>query len=174
MSDEALTQALSRALLVLRITLGLFLLQWGVEKFVVPQNTVVIWGYFYGLNVPQTLGYVFGAVEIAIAGCLLLGLFRTAAYGAARRREPFVHRQRTRAGRPDRAVPAAALGPRHPGDRRVICRILTKRREALQAGGLDLPVAVQSAAGQHLWVRSCTSGFDAARLPTLKGAAIRV
>ena len=44
MRDEALTQALSRALLVLRITLGLFLLQWGVEKFVVPQNTVAIWG----------------------------------------------------------------------------------------------------------------------------------
>jgi uncharacterized membrane protein YphA (DoxX/SURF4 family) len=63
MKDEALTQALSRALLVLRITLGLFLLQWGVEKFVVPQNTVAIWGYFYGLNVPQALGYVFGAVE---------------------------------------------------------------------------------------------------------------
>ena len=83
MKDDARTQALSRALLVLRITLGLFLLQWGVEKFVVPQNTVVIWGYFYGLNVSQTLGYVFGAVEIAIAGCLFLGLFRTAAYGAA-------------------------------------------------------------------------------------------
>jgi putative oxidoreductase len=83
MRNEALTQALSRALLVLRITLGLFLLQWGLEKFVVPQNTVAIWGYFYGLNVPQTLGYVFGAVEIAIAGCLFLGLFRTAAYGAA-------------------------------------------------------------------------------------------
>jgi putative oxidoreductase len=83
MRDEALTQALSRALLVLRITLGLFLLQWGLEKFVVPQNTVAIWGYFYGLNVPQTLGYVFGAVEIAIAACLFLGLFRTAAYWAA-------------------------------------------------------------------------------------------
>ncbi len=83
MKDEALTQALSRALLVLRVTLGLFLLQWGVEKFVVPQNTVAIWGYFYGVNVPQTLGYVFGAVEIAIAGCLFLGLFRTVTYGAA-------------------------------------------------------------------------------------------
>ena len=83
MKDEALAQALSRALLVLRITLGLFLLQWGIEKFVVPQNTVAIWGYFYGLNVPQALGYLFGAVEIAIAGCLFLGLFRTATYGSA-------------------------------------------------------------------------------------------
>ena len=83
MNDEAVTRALPRALLVLRITLGLFLLQWGVEKFVEPQNTVAIWGYFYGLDVSQGLGYVFGAVEIAIAGCLFLGLFRTPAYGAA-------------------------------------------------------------------------------------------
>jgi len=83
MKDEALSQALSRALLVLRITLGLFLVQWGMEKFVVPQNNVTIWRYFYGLNVSQTLGYVFGAVEIAIAACLFLGLFRSAAYGAA-------------------------------------------------------------------------------------------
>jgi putative oxidoreductase len=83
MKDEALSQTLSRALLVLRITLGLFLLQWGIEKFVVPQNTVAIWSYFYGLNVSPILGYLFGAAEIAIAGCLFLGLFRTAAYGAA-------------------------------------------------------------------------------------------
>lgn len=83
MTDEALAPALSRALLVLRITLGLFLLQWGVEKFVVPENTVAIWGYFYGLAVPPALGYLFGALEIAIAICLFLGLFRTVAYGAA-------------------------------------------------------------------------------------------
>ena len=83
MTDEALAKALSRAQLALRITLGLFLLQWGVEKFVVPQSTAGIWGYYYGLDVPQTLGYLFGAVEIVIAGCLFLGLFRTAAYGAA-------------------------------------------------------------------------------------------
>jgi uncharacterized membrane protein YphA (DoxX/SURF4 family) len=82
-ADEALARALSRALLALRITLGLFLLQWGVEKFVVPQNTVAIWGYFYGLDVSPALGYVFGAVEIAIAVCLFLGLWRTVSYGAA-------------------------------------------------------------------------------------------
>jgi uncharacterized membrane protein YphA (DoxX/SURF4 family) len=79
----ALAKALPQALLAQRITLGLFLLQWGVEKFVVPQNTVAIWGYFYGLDVPAALGYLFGAVEIAIAICLFLGLFRTVAYGAA-------------------------------------------------------------------------------------------
>ena len=42
MTDKARLQALSHALLVLRLTLGLFLLQWGVEKFVLPQSTVAI------------------------------------------------------------------------------------------------------------------------------------
>jgi len=83
MTDESLARALSAATLALRITLVLFLLQWGVEKFVVPENTVAIWGHFYGLNVSQSVGYLFGAVEVAIAVCLFLGAFRTVAYGAA-------------------------------------------------------------------------------------------
>jgi putative oxidoreductase len=83
MSNGSLMQALPRALLALRITLGLFLLQWGIEKFVVPQSSVAIWTHYYGLSVSQVVGYLFGAVEIAIAGCLFLGIFRTAAYGAA-------------------------------------------------------------------------------------------
>lgn len=83
MSDDALIPSLRRALLALRITLGLFLLQWGVEKFVVPENTVGIWDHFYGVQVSAAIGYLFGAVEIAIAVCLFLGIVRTAAYGAA-------------------------------------------------------------------------------------------
>ena len=83
MHDDQLTLAVRRALLALRITLGLFLLQWGVEKFVVPENTVGIWGHFYGIGVPAALGYLFGVAEIAIAVCLFLGMFRTPAYGAA-------------------------------------------------------------------------------------------
>lgn len=82
MSDETLKRNLRYALLALRITIGIFLLQWGVEKFVVPQSTVAIWGHFYGLNVSATISYVFGIVEIALAICLFLGLFRTIAYGA--------------------------------------------------------------------------------------------
>ena len=45
--------ALDRALLALRVSAALFLLQWGIEKFVVPSNTPAIWSYFYGLTVPQ-------------------------------------------------------------------------------------------------------------------------
>ena len=83
MPDDALSKALFRALLALRITLGLFLLQWGVEKFVVPQANIFIWSHFYGMDVSQTLGYAFGAAEIAIALCMILGQFRTFIYGAA-------------------------------------------------------------------------------------------
>ncbi|HUF35070.1 MAG TPA: DoxX family membrane protein [Gemmatimonadales bacterium] len=83
MTDDRLSLAMRRALLALRITLGLFLLQWGVEKFVVPENTVGIWGHFYGIAVPAELGYLFGAAEIALAACLFLGILRTPAYGAA-------------------------------------------------------------------------------------------
>ena len=79
MKDESSARL---AVLVLRVTLGVFLLQWGIEKFVVPGNTPAIWGYFYGLNVPQMLAYAFGAAEIALAGCFFLGAFRTVAYGA--------------------------------------------------------------------------------------------
>jgi putative oxidoreductase len=83
LEDDGLALALTRALLALRITLGLFLLQWGVEKFVVPQSNVAIWSTFYGIAIAPALGYVFGAAEIAIAVCLFLGLWRTVAYGAA-------------------------------------------------------------------------------------------
>lgn len=83
MMDDKLSKALFRALLALRITLGLFLLQWGVEKFVVPQANLFIWSHFYGMEVSQTLGYIFGALEIAIALCIILGQFRTITYGAA-------------------------------------------------------------------------------------------
>ena len=80
---DALSKALFRALLALRITLGLFLLQWGIEKFVVPEANVFIWSHFYGLDVSLALGYAFGVAEIAIALCMILGLFRTIVYGAA-------------------------------------------------------------------------------------------
>jgi putative oxidoreductase len=83
MNDDRLTRVLRGALLALRITLGLFLLQWGLEKFLVPASSAGIWEHFYGLSVPHTLGYLFGAAEIAIAACLFLGAFRTVAYGAA-------------------------------------------------------------------------------------------
>ena len=78
-----LARVVPRALLALRLTLGLFLLQWGAEKFIAPQSTVAISSHYYGTAIAPAIGYVFGAAEIAIAVCLFLGVFRTVAYGAA-------------------------------------------------------------------------------------------
>ncbi len=82
MPDD-LVKTLPRALLVLRVTLGIFLLQWGVEKFLVPASAEGIWQYFYGMTLPRIAAYLAGAAEIALALCLFLGLLRTVAYGAA-------------------------------------------------------------------------------------------
>jgi putative oxidoreductase len=71
------------ALLVLRLTLGIFLLQWGLEKFIAPGNTPAIWGYFYGIAMPESAAYLFGAAEVVIAACIFLGIARTVAYGTA-------------------------------------------------------------------------------------------
>jgi uncharacterized membrane protein YphA (DoxX/SURF4 family) len=83
MAVEAVPSSVAYALLALRVTLGLFWLQWGLEKLVVPKNTPEIWGYFYGFALAPAVGYVFGVVEIAIALCMFLGVLRTPAYGAA-------------------------------------------------------------------------------------------
>lgn len=71
------------ALLVLRIGLAIFFLQWGLEKFLVPESTIGIWQFFYGVAINKSASYVFGAFEIILALCILFGLFKTVAYAAA-------------------------------------------------------------------------------------------
>jgi putative oxidoreductase len=83
MDETSRPRQLHAALLALRITLGIFLLQWGIEKFLVPESTVGIWQHFYGVEVTPLVSYVFGAVEVLLAACLFLGAFRTVAYGAS-------------------------------------------------------------------------------------------
>ena len=74
---------LPACLLLLRITLGLFLLQWGIEKFVVPAGTISIGQGFYGIVMPDWLPLVLGAAEVVLALFLLCGVFRRGTYGVA-------------------------------------------------------------------------------------------
>ena len=48
-----------------------------------PQSKVAIWEHFYGLSASEALGYAVGIAKIAVALCLLLGVFRTIACGVA-------------------------------------------------------------------------------------------
>src|SRR5260370_10563566 len=69
------------ALAVLRVSLGGFLLLWGVEKFVIPTTTVRIWDKFYGVGLGASLVPLVGAVESALALAILVGLWRRVIYG---------------------------------------------------------------------------------------------
>lgn len=69
------------ALAVVRVSLGVFLLLWGIEKFVIPDVTVRIWSGFYGVGLATGLVPLVGALESALALAITLGLWRRATYG---------------------------------------------------------------------------------------------
>ncbi len=69
------------ALAVLRVSLGVFLLVWGLEKFAIPTATVGIWTKFYGVGLAASLVPVVGALESALALAITVGLWRRASYG---------------------------------------------------------------------------------------------
>ncbi|MGH7531124.1 MAG: DoxX family protein [Gemmatimonadales bacterium] len=69
------------ALAVLRVSLGGFLLLWGIEKFVIPDTTVAIWSGFYGIGLAAALVPVVGALESALGIAIAVGLWRRVSYG---------------------------------------------------------------------------------------------
>ncbi len=71
------------ALVILRAALGIFLLQWSVEKFIVPDAAIRIAQTFYGVILPQGATLVLGVPELLLALALLIGVFRRWTYGIA-------------------------------------------------------------------------------------------
>jgi putative oxidoreductase len=69
------------ALAILRVSLAAFLLLWGVEKFVIPEVTVRIWGTFYGASIGRAMVPFLGSFEAALAIAIGLGLWRRVSYG---------------------------------------------------------------------------------------------
>ena len=70
-------------LLILRFFLGIFLLQWSIEKLILPGSAVRISQGFYNISLPQSMPYVLGSAELVLSMALLFGVFRTASYGLA-------------------------------------------------------------------------------------------
>jgi len=63
---------------------ALFFLFWGSEKFVKTDFSVGILERWYGISSHQHLtAYLVGVLEIALAICIALGLFRRFVYGLA-------------------------------------------------------------------------------------------
>ena len=81
MSDR--DRRLQVGLLVLRLTLGIFFLQWAIEKFVNPGRTLRIFGHLYQTTLPLELVPIMGILKTALALVLLAGAFRRLTYGIA-------------------------------------------------------------------------------------------
>jgi len=69
------------ALLILRFFLGIFLLQWSIEKLILPASAIRIAQNFYGLSLPTAASYALGTAELILSLALLVGVFRTVSYG---------------------------------------------------------------------------------------------
>ena len=71
------------ALLILRLSLGGFLLLWGLEKIIIPDRTVGIYDKFYGIPIDVAIAPMLGALQIALSIALLIGFQRRWSYGLA-------------------------------------------------------------------------------------------
>lgn len=69
------------ALLILRVSLGIFLLQWSIEKLILPGATIRIAQGFYGISLSSAAAYALGIAELIVSLGLLFGAYRTISYG---------------------------------------------------------------------------------------------
>src|SRR5437016_14229543 len=69
------------ALLILRFFLAIFLLQWSIEKPILPNAAARIARNFYGVTLAVPASYALGVAELIVSLALLLGFYRTVSYG---------------------------------------------------------------------------------------------
>jgi len=72
MSPE-LDKRIPAALLILRFFLAIFLLQWSIEKLILPDAAARIASSFYGVMLPVSASYVLGVAELILSLALLVG-----------------------------------------------------------------------------------------------------
>src|SRR5216684_6723121 len=80
MSPE-IDKRIPAALLVLRFFLAIFLLQWSIEKLILPSTAASIARNFYGVTLAVPASYALGIAELILSLALLLGFYRTISYG---------------------------------------------------------------------------------------------
>jgi uncharacterized membrane protein YphA (DoxX/SURF4 family) len=81
---EPITEArAAAALLILRLSLGVFLVQWSLGKIVVPESAIRVAEHFYGVTPTVTMTIIVGVAEGLLALALLVGVWRRWSYGLA-------------------------------------------------------------------------------------------
>ena len=69
------------SLVILRVALGVFLLVWGLEKFILTPRSIEIYDYFYGITASAAFAYSLGGLESLLALAIMIGAFRRWSYG---------------------------------------------------------------------------------------------
>lgn len=77
---DAMNRRVEWPLLILRVTLGIFLLQWGGEKILMPQAGQTIYGHFYFLDFPINFFPVIGGLQVFLALAIITGFCKKYAY----------------------------------------------------------------------------------------------
>ncbi len=78
-----LKNRLRMPLFLLRLTVGLFLLQWSLEKIIRPDKTVGIFDHFYGIGLSLSISQILGGAELVLVAAILTGFKRRIVYGIA-------------------------------------------------------------------------------------------
>ena len=73
----------SLAMLILRLSLGVFLLLWALEKFILPQTTEQIWSSFYKIPISGAVVTILAILQTILAIALIVGFLRPIVYGIA-------------------------------------------------------------------------------------------
>lgn len=68
------------ALALLRVALGLFLLVFGLAKFIIADTNVAIHQHLYGVSASRAAVYALGALEVLLAIAIIAGAFRRWSY----------------------------------------------------------------------------------------------
>lgn len=78
-----LQKRLSWSLLILRVTVFIVIFVWTLDKFINPAHGAKIFEIFYSIsNVPLTLIYILGVIQLVLAFSLLAGVAKRISYGA--------------------------------------------------------------------------------------------
>jgi uncharacterized membrane protein YphA (DoxX/SURF4 family) len=67
-------------LFILRLSLGVFLLLWSIDKLVAPEGTVRIFQVFYKIPISSSLAYVIGTVEALLSLLIIAGAWKRYTY----------------------------------------------------------------------------------------------
>src|SRR5258708_32783446 len=74
-------QASEGELLILRLFLAIFLLQWSIEKLILPNAAASIARSFYGATLPVSASYALGVAGLILSLAPLFGFYRSISYG---------------------------------------------------------------------------------------------